>query len=503
MKNLLEISKIVTKKKVKKIEIFDEQSLKNTKSKFNEFYELLMAGKFKNDRDAASLLYSCSPTDDKYRQLKSRFKKRLLNTLFFLDINIPATSNFERANYSCNKDWSLVQILLSNGASETAKTMARQILTTSIKYSFSDLIIASSRYLRSQSAESANLTDYKKYDAIFQEYSQIYQAEITSSEIFEKVLLLHTLGSKSDTHERDKLDDYCNQLVSISEQYESPVIFYNMYMSWAYRYDLEHNWSDAIAVCENADEYVKSNPKYYHDKKMAEIQILQMSAYIHLKDFKNGKTCAESCLKKITIGSLLWFRFLDMYYLLAIHCKEYLQAFAIYKQAVHQSKFRRLHISVKEKWSLYDIYNNFIIEYYKNEMPALISMKNGKFKLSTFLNDPVLYPKTQKTLEAHKLIAQILFLFNKKNYSTIAEKIDRLRTLVKRNQKKENWSRMNSFVNVIVQLNRSEFQKIKSPVINKQLTSLSNEKFHYRGSLETLEIIPFEDICEILLKEIS
>ncbi len=87
MKNLIEISKIVTKKKVKKIEIFDDHSLKHKNSKFNEFYEALMSNKFRNDRDAASFLYSCSPTDDKYRQLKSRFRKRLLNTLFFLDVN--------------------------------------------------------------------------------------------------------------------------------------------------------------------------------------------------------------------------------------------------------------------------------------------------------------------------------------------------------------------------------------------------------------------------------
>ena len=76
MKNLIEISKIVTKRKVKKIEIFDEHSLRHKSSKFNEFYEALLANKFKNDRDAASFLYDCSPTDAKYRQLKSRFAQK-------------------------------------------------------------------------------------------------------------------------------------------------------------------------------------------------------------------------------------------------------------------------------------------------------------------------------------------------------------------------------------------------------------------------------------------
>ena len=46
MKNLLEIAGIVTKKKVKKIEIFDEHSLRNKSSKFNEFYDIIKHKEF-------------------------------------------------------------------------------------------------------------------------------------------------------------------------------------------------------------------------------------------------------------------------------------------------------------------------------------------------------------------------------------------------------------------------------------------------------------------------
>ncbi|MBP9881390.1 MAG: hypothetical protein KBF44_14850, partial [Chitinophagales bacterium] len=85
MKNLIEISKVVTKKRISKIEIFDKSLLNRKESKFNEFYEGLVNDKFNTDEEAAAILYNTSPLDDKYRQLKSRFSKRLLNTLFFLD----------------------------------------------------------------------------------------------------------------------------------------------------------------------------------------------------------------------------------------------------------------------------------------------------------------------------------------------------------------------------------------------------------------------------------
>jgi len=177
MKNLIEISKIVTKKKVRKIEIFDDHSLKHKNSKFNEFYEALMASKFKNDRDAASFLYGCSPTDDKYRQLKSRFRKRLLNTLFFLDVNLPSTSSYDRAYFSCNKDWTLVKILLSNNADFTAASLARQILTTALKFKFADVIVNCSRILRRYAAETADEKNYEQYDQHSKQYQNVLDKE--------------------------------------------------------------------------------------------------------------------------------------------------------------------------------------------------------------------------------------------------------------------------------------------------------------------------------------
>jgi len=188
MKNLIEIAKIVTKKKVRKIEIFDDHSLKHKNSKFNEFYEALMVGKFKNDRDAATFLYACSPTDDKYRQLKSRFRKRLLNTLFFLDVNIPSAASYDRAYYSCNKDWTLVKILLSNKADFTAATLARQILTIGLKYKFADVIVNCSRILRKYAAETESEKEFDEYDQNIKQYSDIVDAEIRSEELFQRVI---------------------------------------------------------------------------------------------------------------------------------------------------------------------------------------------------------------------------------------------------------------------------------------------------------------------------
>ena len=287
MKNLIEISKIVTKKKVRKIEIFDDHSLKNKNSKFNDFYESLMLGKFKNDRDAASALYDCSPTDDKYRQLKSRFRKRLLNTLFFLDINLPSTSNYERAYYSSNKEWTLVKILLSNNANSTASALAKHILSTALKFKFADVIVNCARILREHAADEGDEKSYEVYDGHVKQFANILEAEIRSEELYQRVIMNYLKPPSKNQNLREKIDTYCDALVGLSEIYDSPVIVYNMYLVWAYRFQMLHDFSSMLEVCSKAEAYIEENPTYYRRDKMAIFQLKKMSAYLHLKDWKN------------------------------------------------------------------------------------------------------------------------------------------------------------------------------------------------------------------------
>ena len=248
-----------------------------------------MANKFKNDRDAASFLYDCSPTDDKYRQLKSRFRKRLLNTLFFLDVNLPSASSYDRAYYSCNKDWTLVKILLSNDARHTAAALARQILTTALKFKFADVIVNCARILRRYAAEEGDEKSYESYDRYSKQYQNVLDAEIRSEELYQRVIMNYHLPPHKNTDLKEKIDTYCDALVGLSEVYDSPIIIYNMFLVWTYRYEMLSDFNSMLEVCNRGEKYIEQNPTYYQDDKLATFHLKKMSAYLHLRDWKNGK----------------------------------------------------------------------------------------------------------------------------------------------------------------------------------------------------------------------
>jgi len=503
MKNLIEISKIVTKKKVKKIEIFDDHSLKHKNSKFNEFYEALMAGKFKNDRDAASFLYSCSPTDDKYRQLKSRFRKRLLNTLFFLDVNLPSTSSYDRAYFSCNKDWTLVRILMSNEAPHTASSLARQILTTALKFKFADVIVNCSRILRKYCTMTGNEKDYELYDQYSKQYQNVLDAEIRSEELYQRVIMNYHKPPSKNFNLEEKIDVYCDALVGLSEMYDSPIVIYNMYLVWAYRYEMLNDYNAMLEVCKKAEKYIEENPRYYKEDMLATFQMKKMSAFLHVQDYKNGKVNAEKCLQSFPEGSDTWFDFMEYYLLLAFHTENYINALAIYKRAEGHTKFRRLMGVQKEKWMIYDIYLNYIIEAQGDKNPILKMQKRKKFRLSRFLNDSVLYPKDQRVFTVLLVIAQLLFLLEKKSYSAATERIDRLKGYANRQLKKEEFFRAIQFIRLLQQLAKAEFQVKNLSNIQKYFERLEEQPFKYRGIVSEMEVIPYERLWEMILDRLG
>jgi hypothetical protein len=503
MKNLIEISRIVTKKKVRKIEIFDDATLENKSSKFSEFYEALMAGKFKNDRDAATFLYGCSPTDDKYRQLKSRFRKRLLNTLFFLDVNVPNTADYDRAYFSCNKEWTLVKILISNDAHLTAEDLAKQILNTAQKFRFADVIVNCARILRKYAVDFENEKDFEEYDRLIKQYSNILEAEVRSEELFQRVLMQYKSPQLERTSLQEKIDVYCEALVGLSEMYDSPVILYNMYLVWTYRYELLLDYPAMLEVCEKAEKYIEDNPQYYQEDKLAIFRLKKMSAFLHIKDFKNGKVNAEKSLQSFEEAGETWFLFLEYYILLAFHTENYLAAYAIFVRAKNQAKFKKLDHETKEKWKIYEVYLNYFLESETEDDNPLKLQAKKTFRASRFINDPILYPKELRVFTVHLVIAQLLFLIDKKNIMLASERIDRLRSYANKQLKKEENYRMIQFIKLLQQLLKADFKINDLIGTEKYYDRLIETPFFYRGLLNELEIVPYEKLWNHILAKLS
>lgn len=503
MQYLLEIAKIVTKRKAKKIEIFDEQSLRYKQSKFVEFYEAITAGKFKSDRDASTLLYGATPKDPRYRQLKSRFRRRLLNTLFFLDVNKPNNSDFERAYSNAHKEWSLVKILQTNHAHDTAAQLARSILTTAKKFQFTDLIVNCSRILREYAARDGDEKAFEAYDADLRENSDKLNAEIRSEELYQKVILKYSALLTPDNDLPEKIKEYSDALAGLSENFESPVIFYNLYLVWIMRFELSRSFDTVLEICDRAEQQIKDNPAYYLEDKLVLFYTKKMSAYLHRRDFRMGKINAERYLEQFPEGSDPWFGFMEYYLLLAIHSENHIQALAIYNRTGSSRMFKKLEGEAREKWFIYEAYLNYLVEGRNFSNAQLPKPKRQRFQQKSFLEEQHKYSKKWRNFELLCTILQLLFWLERKDLTRVEEIIDRLRTMATRQLDKEIYFRPIKFIKLLHTLRKADFQTTNSEQFEKHYRALTQRPFFYRGAVAELEVVPYEKLWEMVVASLD
>jgi len=283
--------------------------------------------------------------------------------------------------------------------------------------------------------------------------------------LYQRVIMNYLKPPSKNQNLEEKIDTYCDALVGLSEIYDSPVIVYNMYLVWAYRYQMLRDFNSMLEVCNKSEAYIEENPTYHRADKLAIFQLKKMTAYLHLHDWKNGKINAEKCLKSFPKGSDRWFQFMEYYLLLAFHTENYINALAIFNEAVGNSKFKKQSTLIREKWKIYDIYLNYIIESQGKENPVLETQRRKMFRLSRFLSDPILYPKDQRIFTVLMVVAQ--------------------------------------FIRLLMQLSKAEFQVSRLSNTQKYLDKLQEREFNYRGLISELEVIPFEKLWEMILSRLK
>jgi len=494
MKILKELSKIITKRKVFNIDIIDGNILKRKTSKLNKFYAGLINDQFQDDDDAAFYIYGSTPADERYRQLKTRFRRRLLNTLFFLEVKTPAKPNYKKALMNCEREWALTQILQLNNAQEVTYKLASNVFKTAKQYHFTNLLVESASLLRKIAAQKGDKTAFKTYNQYIHDYLPKREAEIQSEEALQWINQRYDQAIKKEKRDllKEEIVPYCDQLISLSERYDAPIVNYNMFLIWSIRYELQGDYEGMLEVCEQAEQYLNTHPYFYSLDKATPIQIKKMSAYLHTKVFQGGKKIVEQNLNTIPSGSPSWFTLHEYYLLTAIHTENYISALAIYNRAAIHKNFKAIKGVEAKKWTVFEAYLHYFIQVKKLNATISYDRKNRRFNLDQFLNNQYSYSKEVVNLNVQLVTAQILFLLEKQNLREISNKINHLCNYTLPHLKRNQNQRTLYFVRLLQQLIRSGYDIDALIYKSRNLQRLQEIPFYYKGRAEELEIIPYE-----------
>ena len=309
MKSILAVTQLITQQKLRKIDVLTEDTLNAKNSKFRELYIGLRDGSIRSDREAAQKLYNSDPSDVRYRQLKSRFKKRLLNTLFFVDQSKPHRSSFDQTYHNCQRDWSLINILRLNDVQEPALQMAKSLLSVCQKYWFAELTVQTARFLANHAAAIGDIKTTKQLQLVIARANKAYQLEIKAESILRRahLLLLSSGREPSSAKINEEVRALQEEIDATKTTDESAVLYYNRLETNCLLARTIYEKQRVINLVDEVIIYSSVSPGHMRESRFIKLCMWQIEIFIEKRDQVRGLEAITRLEFRCKNGSELWF----------------------------------------------------------------------------------------------------------------------------------------------------------------------------------------------------
>lgn len=502
MDELKSLIELVSRNKVKQIEVVGNNFGEG--SKWKKLYNGIINDQFTSELEAKDFFFGEGKNSDKYfNRLKRNLRDRLINTLFFIDVNQPNFTDTQKAYYTCYKNSAAVKILLGRGGRRHAVELAERTLRIALSFEFPDIALSLAKDLRTHYSNIVG--DGKKakyYNNIVKVQSSIYISELKAEEYYSN-LISNFVSSKATKPELAKLaSGYCIELRELISKMNSFRLNFFSYLVFTLKSELENDYSGTLEACEEAILYfgkrnVPTPPMVFWNFWL---KILQ--CHIQLMNYEEAKVASEKCISLPPEGSSNWFGALNYSLILFFHSKNFNRAFEIYQQATANNKYKKLPPSYSEPWRIHEAFIFYFIRIGKIDVSKQKKLKT--FRINKFLNEMPTYSKDKYGINITILILHVLFLLLDGRYGEIIDRMESLNTYTHRYLRKDHTFRSNCFIKMLLQLPAASFHKEavirKAKKYKDKLESVPLEEANQ--SIE-IEIVPYEMLWEFVLDSLD
>ncbi len=493
MKSMLAVAKLISRQKLRKLDILTEDVLNPKASKFRELYDALQDGTVRNDREAAQLLYAAGPTDARYRQLKSRFRKRLLNTLFFVDQNRPHQTSFDQTFHNCQRDWSLINILRANDATDPAQAMAKSLLTCCQKFGFSELSVQAARFLADYAALHNDHKAVTQLEAVIAENAATLQLELTSEGLLRQ-LKLHLRQHEAQPQLAicaNELQEIGQQLDALSEQTGSPVVHFDAFEGWCIINKISELREAVVAVVSEAITFCEQHPRQMQEQRMRCLRFAQVAAFIELRDAERGLAAIDALDLLYKPGTDTWQEIRRYHCALLLATDQGAKAARLVAAVQRHKSFERLAAFEQESWRIFAA------------LAYALAPSKTDFDVEAFLRRQPHFGRDHQRLHAWRMMLTALLSLKLRRTAAAGDAVGELRNLAVKHLDAKQDVRFIAAAQVLYRLERKHFAGDLDRVGERYLHDLTSVGFHVSVSDVRFEPVPLEKMLEAFGLEVG
>ena len=495
MKELRALVTLLSKQKTKNIEIIGQDE--KPESLIHRLYHSISNNEISTEEEAIALLYQTN-NKQAYNKLKNRLKQRLINTLFFIDVNKPSFTDYRKALHGVGKNWAAVILLLDRSARHTAIGIAETTLKTALKYDLTEFALLLARQITKHYAYlHPNRKKYLYYKKHVEELKKVFDAEMLVEDYYNIMSREFNLSksSKKKTH-FEQLKLYCQELKELQKEIKSYRFNADTFQLLTYEKLLEKDYRGVIELSHQAKDFFESKPfKDLLGQILFNYDLIR--SYLILHEFTNAEKYLDENISLIKTFNFHWFRCRNFKFILLTNTKRYQELNSLMLDVLESkalTKFPAFH----ESWLIKEAYINFLI--LVGRINPSRNKKLRAFSVNRFLNEVPIFTKDKRGLNVSILIAQLLFFILNKKENEIIDRLDSLNQYCHRYLKKDDTLRSNCFIKMLMKLPEANYNPIRvQRYVDKYYKVLSSTPAEISEQSSEVEIIPYEDLWEMVL----
>ncbi len=391
--------KIVTDHTKRNVPLLD---LKNQHTNGNKEMNLFLgikSGEFNDDIEASHGIYGSEEVDFKFRMLKSRLNRKLLNHLFFMDFESRSFTKAANLYQEALDYLHFSRMLLNVEEINLGTKILYKTIDLAKDCEYTVIVIDSLRALREVYAKTYRPKLFQNIKTQIEEYEAIERIEEKADTIFQE----HRLSINSTVNNRKKcLEPYelaINELERLYKETNSYNIFEKYFKMKIWYFELKGDFESVLNSIEEAEyKFNKGdiNPKRF-DTLFA--QFSKGNALIKLKNFEQGSLFLEKMLNEIDVTSKAWFTFAEKFVILNIQNRKFDKASDIFFRVANNKTFSSLDQKETLKWNIFRSYLYFLTGNKK-----IVK----KFDFHQFVTETPEFIKENAGYHVAKLILQIM-----------------------------------------------------------------------------------------------
>ncbi len=498
MLELREIARLVTQHRKKFRESLHLKQKERANEQMLKLFRGVLTDSFKSDAQAAEAIYGSPVIDKRFRMLKGRLMRRMLDDLYFFDQGQRNFSAYFKASFRCSKNYIGARILLLYGARRAATKLLQAVCADAEKFRLYETLMLCYQSLRSNYSFSADIKKFEYYNRKFHEAKREFDAESYSNECLE---MLYALMGKTGARKDDiaeMAERYVAEIQKMAANLNGYNLHFNLYRLKIIAHHQRGRYLKAIYECDNAMAYCYTNRPFLQKLRLAEMAMSKMECCLYLRNYNMAEENVVICQKYFMEGTNNWMVFQEVYFLTCLHTGHYDKALEAYQAVTSFAGFSKLPEARLEKWRIFNAYMHLL----KNSGYIKNVVEHDRLNLPKFLNELPIFSKDKLGFNLSILIVQFTYLLMKGDFDKVAEKIEMLQSYRSRYLAKNKiYFRSNIFLKMLFfYLKYHDNRKTLLWRTEKLRTELKQHKESAFRSTENQEVVPYEVLWEMLLR---